>query len=115
MRTARRLMVPVVLVLMIASALPFAQVLTEAPRAMAPEQPLIAFLLSHHLTYGLGSYWAANITTVESDGKVCIVPIVDDDGHILALRDANLNGRAIGTVLYRVACKCRLVYWYAIH
>jgi len=51
-----------------------------------PGQPgaqLASWLEAHHLTEGVGSYWAASIITVESRGKVLIRPVVvDADSHI---------------------------------
>jgi hypothetical protein len=35
-----------------------------------------AFLLAHHLTKGIGDYWAASIVTLESHGAVTIRPVV---------------------------------------
>jgi hypothetical protein len=48
-----------------------------------PGQPgaqLASFLETHHLTNGVGSYWAASIITVESRGKVTIRPVVAGSG-----------------------------------
>ncbi len=51
-----------------------------------PGQPgaqLAAWLEAHHLTNGVGSYWAASIITVESRGQVTIRPVVvNSDSHI---------------------------------
>ncbi|MGH2486954.1 MAG: hypothetical protein ACRDHE_13170, partial [Ktedonobacterales bacterium] len=49
-----------------ASGLVYVVALAQTPRATAPEQPLIAFLESHHLTAGYGSYWTANISTLRN-------------------------------------------------
>jgi hypothetical protein len=73
---------PVLLAFLTVSILPFGVTLAQTPRATAPEQRLIAFLESHHLSSGLGSYWTANITTLRSDGRVQVVPILEDGGKI---------------------------------
>jgi hypothetical protein len=41
----------------------------------APAQTLTSWLESHHLDAGLGDYWAASITTLESGGRVHVRPI----------------------------------------
>jgi hypothetical protein len=73
---------PVLLAFLAMSILIFGITLAQTPRATAPEQRLIAFLESHHLSSGLGSYWAANITTLRSNGQVQVVPVLVDHGKI---------------------------------
>jgi hypothetical protein len=48
-----------------------------------PGQPaanLASFLEAHDLTNGVGSYWSASITTVESRGDVTVRPVVAGAG-----------------------------------
>ncbi len=47
------------------------------PARPAETQGLADFLLAHHLTYGLGRYWAANSTTLASDGRVRVAAVQD--------------------------------------
>jgi hypothetical protein len=58
----------------------------QAPHSAAPQQQLIAFLKSHHLSYGFGTYWLANITTLGSDGQVQVLPVLEQDGRIRPYR-----------------------------
>ena len=81
---ARPLLARVILALLGVSGLAFGVSLAQAPRATAPQQPLIAFLKGHHLTYGLGTYWVANITTLRSNKQVQVLPILLEDGRIRA-------------------------------
>lgn len=36
---------------------------------------LVTFLEDHHLTSGVGDYWAASVCTVDSDGRVVVRPV----------------------------------------
>jgi hypothetical protein len=54
--------------------------------ATRPAQPPItqsvaSWLTSHHLTAGIGDYWAANITTVGTGGQVQVRPVVSYCGR----------------------------------
>ena len=42
----------------------------------SPMTPLITLLTQHHLTAGIGGYWSSAITTVESNGRVSVRPVV---------------------------------------
>ncbi len=53
-----------------------------------PDQPaaqLASFLVTRHLTNGVGSYWNASIVTVESGGRVTVRPVVVN-GHNRVVR-----------------------------
>jgi hypothetical protein len=54
------------------------------PPIPADTQSLASWLMAHHLTRGLGRYWAANSTTLASGGQVRVAP-------------AEANGRAART------------------
>jgi hypothetical protein len=58
----------------------------QAPHSVAPQQHLIAFLKSHHLSYGFGTYWTASITTLGSNGQVQVLPVLEQDGRIRPYR-----------------------------
>jgi hypothetical protein len=45
------------------------------PARPAPTQGLADWLTAHHLTSGLGRYWAANITTLASGGQVRVAAV----------------------------------------
>lgn len=47
-----------------------------APPAPNPSVQLAAFLRTHHLDRGVGDYWSASITTVVSNNKVVIRPVI---------------------------------------
>ena len=47
------------------------------PSLPAVNQTLADWLVAHHLTSGLGGYWDANVTALDSGGKVTIAPLVD--------------------------------------
>ncbi|MGO8951140.1 MAG: hypothetical protein ACLQUY_26500 [Ktedonobacterales bacterium] len=103
---ARAHLARVILAFLAVSGLTFGVLLAEAPGATVPQKPLITFLKSHHLTYGLGTYWAANITTLESDGQVRILPVLLQDGHVLDFRwhaEASwFNNQQLGAVRFVV-------------
>ena len=53
-----------------------------------PEPPyqvpsLVAWLEAHHLRWGIGDYWAASITTVQSKGAVTVRPVSASNGGAL--------------------------------
>jgi hypothetical protein len=47
---------------------------TAQPQQPAATQNLADWLLAHHLTSGLGTYWAGNSTTLASGGRVRVAP-----------------------------------------
>lgn len=54
--------------------------------APAPPQPvnaLIALLHEHQLTNGLGGYWTASITTVLSDDKIQVRPVISGPSGVI--------------------------------
>jgi hypothetical protein len=83
---ARTRLTLVLLAFLLVSGVTGGVVLAQSPHPEAPQQQLITFLESHHLTYGLGTYWTANITTLGSNGQVRVVPVVDQDGRIRPYR-----------------------------
>ncbi len=53
-----------------------------------PEQPydvpaLVSYLEAHNLRWGIGEYWAASITTVQSSGAVIVRPVEAANGGAL--------------------------------
>ncbi len=53
-----------------------------------PEPPnevpaLVAWLEAHNLRWGIGDYWSASITTVQSSGKVLVRPVAAANGGAL--------------------------------
>ena len=49
-----------------------------------PAPALASWLQAHHLTQGVGAYWAASLTTVEADGHVRVRPVIpDSNGHLV--------------------------------
>src|ERR1019366_6701477 len=53
------------------------------PVAAQSASTLASFLEAHHLRNGVGGYWAASITTVESRGAVTVRPVLaDPDGEL---------------------------------
>jgi hypothetical protein len=103
---ARPHLAGVILAFLAVSGLTFGVMLAQAPDVTVPQQPLITFLKGHRLTYGLGTYWAANITTLQSNGQVRVLPVVEQNGHIRAYRwhaDARwFNDQQLGTVRFVV-------------
>ena len=63
------------------------------PVAAQSASTLASFLEAHHLRNGVGSYWAASITTVESRGAVTVRPVLADPdgklGRYMKLSSAN--------------------------
>jgi hypothetical protein len=68
-----------VAVVAVAGAMCFAAATGYTLARTEPGQPasqLVAFLAAHHLDNGVGDYWSASISTVESKGHVTIRPVV---------------------------------------
>jgi hypothetical protein len=79
-RTAQVLaIVGTALCLSFAAGLGFA---LSRPRLPNPAPDLSAWLESHHLRNGIGGYWAASITTVDSAGAVIVRPVSERDGEL---------------------------------
>jgi hypothetical protein len=75
-----------VLALLAATLLTFGAALAGTPAGRNVEQPLVTLLRNHHLTSGLGTFWAANIITLRSDGMVRVLPVALDRQHIFLYR-----------------------------
>jgi hypothetical protein len=54
------------------------------PRATRPADALGAFLVSHHLTSGLGDYWSSSIVTTSTGGAVTVRPVITTPAGTLA-------------------------------
>lgn len=55
------------------------------PAALQAAAPLASWLEAHHLTRGVGDYWSASITTVQSQERVVVRPV-----------EINTSGRLVG-------------------
>lgn len=64
----------------------------ETTSAPQPVAPLDAFLIAHHLTVGIGDYWAASVVTLETHGAVTVRPVVADNTGII-VRDGRQSDR----------------------
>ncbi len=51
------------------------------PSSPAVNQDLADWLVAHNLTSGIGGYWDANITMLDSGGQVRIAPLVDGGSY----------------------------------
>jgi hypothetical protein len=49
--------------------------LTLTPAVPAENAGVAAYLEQHHLTYGLGNYWASNNITLQTGGAVQVIPV----------------------------------------
>lgn len=65
-----------VFALLAVNILTFGGTLATRPAAAVPEQTVIAFLLDHHLTNGLGSFWSSADITVQSNAQVHVHQII---------------------------------------
>lgn len=54
------------------------------PVPVQPAQQLAAWLEAHDLHSGVGAYWCASITTLESEGDVVVRPVTEEPGERLA-------------------------------
>ena len=75
------------------------------PAPATPAARLASFLQAHHLTSGVGDFWAASLTTVESDGAVAVRPVVPGpDGTLEAYNKGDdpgwFAGRSFQFVVY---------------
>jgi len=53
------------------------------PAQSPTTQAVASWLTAHHLTAGVGDYWAANITTVATEGHVRVRPVVSYCGRFV--------------------------------
>ena len=53
------------------------------PSAPAADQPLAAWLTAHRLTDGLANYWDANITTLDTGGRIQVSSVLVNHGKIV--------------------------------
>jgi hypothetical protein len=76
----RARLVPVLAMLAACYCLALAHDLTQPPQpaatALTPAGGLSGWLTSHHLNYGLGGYWQANSTTLDSAGRIQVAPVI---------------------------------------
>ena len=54
----------------------------SGPWPSDPVATLTSWLEAHHLHEGIGDYWTASITTVESGGRVTVRPVLTDGGRV---------------------------------
>lgn len=59
------------------------------PAPVAPAAALAGFLEAHHLHHGIGAYWSASVTTVQSHGAVEVRPVVSPNGSRLYRYERN--------------------------
>ncbi|HLI45052.1 MAG TPA: hypothetical protein VKU92_11380 [Acidimicrobiales bacterium] len=52
------------------------------PAPPTPASALASFLEAHHLRDGIGAYWSASVTTLESHGEVDVRPVVAPGGRL---------------------------------
>ena len=50
---------------------------SRGPRPVQPSTQLASYLEANHLTNGVGAYWSAAITTLESHGAIGIRPVIE--------------------------------------
>jgi hypothetical protein len=62
------------------AALGYAATLPSLPAA---NEPLAAWLTAHHLTDGLATYWLANSTTLDSEGRIQVSSVQADNGRLV--------------------------------
>jgi hypothetical protein len=53
------------------------------PSLPAANEPLAAWLTARHLTDGLATYWVANSTTLDSDGRIQVSSVQADNGRLV--------------------------------
>ena len=73
-----------------------------------PVQPVVAldrFLAAHHLSHGIGDYWAASIVTLETNGAIEVRPVVANLHHLIVP-----DGRQADSAWYRDETFSFLVY-----
>ena len=76
------------------------------PRAKQPDLALANFLEAHNLHDGLGDYWSASLTTVESADQVHVRPVIPNKTKHLLVR----YGRQSSAAWYRGVDFTFLVY-----
>jgi hypothetical protein len=79
---ARARMVPA-LALVLAGYLASLGVAVATPSAPPMGQRLTTWLTEHHLRYGLGAYWQANIVSLTSSERVMVVPVSVNDAGVV--------------------------------
>jgi hypothetical protein len=58
--------------------------MVSAPEPTQPVANLATWLVAHQLTNGVGDYWSASITTVESRGLVIVRPVLATSDNLIA-------------------------------
>jgi hypothetical protein len=56
----------------------------DAQPPAPPTAQLETFLSAHHLTNGIGDYWAASVVTVDSGGSLHVRPVVANLQHLIS-------------------------------
>lgn len=77
----------------------------NSPRPSQSVLALDRFLTAHHLSHGIGDYWAASIVTLESGGQIEIRPVVANLQHLIVP-----DGRQADSAWYRDKSFSFLVY-----
>ncbi len=76
-RLARARLLPALAVVLAGYLISLGQLVTR-PAAVQPDAGLAAWLGAHHLTYGLAGYWDANITTLQTGGRIRLLSVLAD-------------------------------------
>ncbi|MHB1875211.1 MAG: hypothetical protein ACYCPF_10195, partial [Streptosporangiaceae bacterium] len=80
-RLARARLLPALAVVLAGYLISLGQLVTR-PAAVQPDAGLAAWLGAHHLTYGLAGYWDANITTLQTSGRIRLLSVLADGSTI---------------------------------
>jgi hypothetical protein len=83
---SRRNLRLVIVTFLFAGMLTGSLLLLQTPAARPPQEQLILFLERHHLRMGLGTFWDANIITLQSGEEVRVAPVVAQGGRIYPRR-----------------------------
>jgi hypothetical protein len=82
----------------------------RGPRPVQPATQLASFLQAHHLRDGVGAYWSAAITTVESGGAVRVRPVIEH-GTRLVRYDKNSDSGWYAGVQFNYVVYDALAPW----
>jgi len=78
------------------------------PSSPAVNQVLAEWLVAHKLTSGLGGYWDANVTSLDSGGKVRVAPVVNGNYGYLWVAKAAWFDPKVSSANFVIAHEQRL-------
>jgi hypothetical protein len=80
-RLARARLLPALAAVLAGYLFSFGRVVSQPPAA-SQDVPLASWLAAHHLDYGLAGYWDANVTTLDTAGRIQLRSVLAEGGQV---------------------------------